>query len=153
MRAPKSVTRFFESLLNQPGPVVRYLLPFVTLAIAILIQVSIAHFVPKNADFPYVFFFLLAVFVTAWVGGYIPGVLTCLIVMVGIPQLATPGFRITSVDPSRLVLLAGVSGTGPITQFDASAFDVQVAGEVKGFDPEALLDRRTARRHRRGGGR
>ena len=109
MRAPKSVTRFFESLLNQPGPVVRYLLPFVTLAIAILIQVSIAHFVPKNADFPYVFFFLLAVFVTAWVGGYIPGVLTCLIVMVGIPQLATPGFRITSVDPSRLVLLAGVS--------------------------------------------
>jgi 3-oxoacyl-[acyl-carrier-protein] synthase II len=43
-------------------------------------------------------------------------------------------------------LLSGVSGTGPITQFDASAFDVQVAGEVKGFDPEALLDRRTARR-------
>src|SRR5205085_579134 len=38
------------------------------------------------------------------------------------------------------------SGTGPITQFDASAFDVQVAAEVKGFDPESLMDRRSARR-------
>ena len=109
MRAPKPVKRFFASLLNQPGPVVRYLLPFVTLAIAILIQASIAHFVPENADFPYVFFYLIAVFVTAWVGGYIPGVLTCLIVMVGIPLLATPGFGLSRVDPSRLVLLAGVS--------------------------------------------
>jgi 3-oxoacyl-[acyl-carrier-protein] synthase II len=41
---------------------------------------------------------------------------------------------------------AGRSGTGPITHFDAGAFDVQVAGEVKGFVPEDLMDRRTARR-------
>jgi 3-oxoacyl-[acyl-carrier-protein] synthase II len=43
-------------------------------------------------------------------------------------------------------LLAGTSGTGPITQFDASDCDVQVAGEVKDFVPEDLMDRRTARR-------
>jgi PAS domain S-box-containing protein len=109
MRSPKSVARFFESLLKQPGPVVRYLLPFVTLFVAICIQATIALFVGKNSDFPYVFFFLFAIFVTAWIGGYVPGVLTCLITMVGIPLLATPGFRITSVDPSRLVLLIGVS--------------------------------------------
>ncbi len=109
MRTPKSVKRFFESLLNQPGPVVRYLLPFVALLGAIGIQATIAVFVPKNVDFPYTLFFLLAIFVTAWIGGYVPGAIACLITMVGIPLLATPGFRLTSVDPSRLVLLTGVS--------------------------------------------
>src|SRR5579863_4712950 len=109
MRLPKLVSRFFESLLKQPGPVVRYLLPFVTLLIAICIQATIALFVGKNSDFPFVFFFLFAIFVTAWIGGYVPGALTCLMTMVGIPLLATPGFRVKSVDPSRLILLIGVS--------------------------------------------
>ncbi len=43
-------------------------------------------------------------------------------------------------------MLAGQSGTNRITQFDATGFEVQVAGEVKGFVPEDLMDRRTARR-------
>src|SRR3990172_9517660 len=43
-------------------------------------------------------------------------------------------------------LLAGVSGTGRISHFDPAAFEVQVAAEVKGFVPEDLMDRRTARR-------
>lgn len=34
-------------------------------------------------------------------------------------------------------LVAGRSGIGPITQFDASAYGCKVAGEVKGFDPAA----------------
>src|SRR5580704_1981714 len=109
MRSPKSVARFFESLLKQPGPVVRYLLPFVTLLVAICVQATIALFVPKGVDFPYVFFFLFAIFVTAWIGGYLPGAITCLITMVGIPLLATPGFRVRNTDPSRLILLIGVS--------------------------------------------
>jgi len=43
-------------------------------------------------------------------------------------------------------LLAGVSGAGPITTFDASAFDVRIAAEVKGFDPTAAMDRKMVRR-------
>jgi 3-oxoacyl-[acyl-carrier-protein] synthase II len=43
-------------------------------------------------------------------------------------------------------LVAGRSGGGPITAYDASDQSVRIAAEVKGFDPEALLDYRTARR-------
>ena len=34
-------------------------------------------------------------------------------------------------------LIAGKSGIGPITLFDASEFDTRIAGEVKNFNPEA----------------
>jgi 3-oxoacyl-[acyl-carrier-protein] synthase II len=43
-------------------------------------------------------------------------------------------------------LTNGVSGVGPITRFDATGFPVRIAAEVKGFDPEDYMDRRTARR-------
>lgn len=43
-------------------------------------------------------------------------------------------------------LLAGESGAGPITQFDAEAFDVRFACEVDAFEPEAYMDRKEARR-------
>jgi 3-oxoacyl-[acyl-carrier-protein] synthase II len=43
-------------------------------------------------------------------------------------------------------LLAGESGVGPITQFDASEFKTRFAAEVKGFDPDAFLGRKDARR-------
>ncbi len=43
-------------------------------------------------------------------------------------------------------LLAGTSGIGPITQFDASKHSVRVAGEIKGFDPLEVMDHRAARR-------
>jgi 3-oxoacyl-[acyl-carrier-protein] synthase II len=43
-------------------------------------------------------------------------------------------------------LVAGQSGIGPITQFDASGLATRIAGEVTGFDPvEALGSKRTHR--------
>ena len=39
-------------------------------------------------------------------------------------------------------LLAGKSGIGPITHFDATAFDCRIAGEVKGFDPLQWIDKK-----------
>src|SRR5258707_6159744 len=42
-------------------------------------------------------------------------------------------------------LVEGVSGIGPITHFDTNGFDTKIAGEVKGFNPEEYMDRKTAR--------
>jgi 3-oxoacyl-[acyl-carrier-protein] synthase II len=39
-------------------------------------------------------------------------------------------------------LLAGKSGIGPITHFDATAFDCRIAGEVKNFDPLNWLEKK-----------
>src|SRR3989454_5150365 len=43
-------------------------------------------------------------------------------------------------------LLAGRSGAGPITQFDASDYGVHFACELKDFDPSQWIDRKQARR-------
>ncbi|HYL61990.1 MAG TPA: beta-ketoacyl-ACP synthase II [Candidatus Methylomirabilis sp.] len=39
-------------------------------------------------------------------------------------------------------LLAGVSGIGPITQFDTNAFDCKIAGEIKNFDPFQWIEKK-----------
>jgi 3-oxoacyl-[acyl-carrier-protein] synthase II len=39
-------------------------------------------------------------------------------------------------------LLAGRSGVGPITRFDASGFACRIAGEVKGFDPSLYVEKK-----------
>jgi 3-oxoacyl-[acyl-carrier-protein] synthase II len=42
--------------------------------------------------------------------------------------------------------VAGVSGGGPITHFDASDLEVRIAAEVKGFDPASAMNPKMARR-------
>jgi len=39
-------------------------------------------------------------------------------------------------------LVAGKSGVGPITRFDATGFACRIAGEVKGFDPSLYVEKK-----------
>ena len=50
------------------------------------------------------------------------------------------------VDTFWQALLAGKSGIGPLTTFDASAFDSRIAGEVKGFDSLQYIEPKEVRR-------
>ena len=54
-----------------------------------------------------------------------------------------------AVDSFWQALLSGKSGVGPLTSFDASAFDSRIAGEVKGFDPLGYMDAKEAKRMER----
>lgn len=42
-------------------------------------------------------------------------------------------------------LCAGLSGIGPITRFDTEDYQVKIAAEVKDFNPEDFIDRKTAK--------
>lgn len=91
------------------SPFIRYLLPFAALVAALLTQAAVAVVVPKHVDFPYAFFYLIAIFVVAWYGGYAPGAIASLLTLVGLPALLTHHIRLNTIDPSRLILMLGVS--------------------------------------------
>ncbi len=51
-----------------------------------------------------------------------------------------------TVDEMWSHLIEGHSGIGPISLFNTAGFDVRIAGEVTGFNPEAMLSNREAKR-------
>jgi 3-oxoacyl-[acyl-carrier-protein] synthase II len=52
----------------------------------------------------------------------------------------------STLDTYWSALVAGQSGIGPITLFDASAFSVRIAGEVSGFDVTKYVEAKEAKR-------
>ena len=65
------------------------------------------------------------------------------VVITGIGAITPIG---TGKDDFWQALLAGKSGIGKITRFDASEYSAQIAGEVKDFDPVAYIDKKEAKR-------
>jgi 3-oxoacyl-[acyl-carrier-protein] synthase II len=48
--------------------------------------------------------------------------------------------------PTWQGILAGKSGVGPITRFDAAPFPARIAGEVKGFDPTQYMEKKDVKK-------
>jgi 3-oxoacyl-[acyl-carrier-protein] synthase II len=65
------------------------------------------------------------------------------VVVTGMAAITPLGLN---VQDTWQALIEGRSGIGRITQFDASAYPTQIAGEVKGFDPGEYMDAREAKR-------
>lgn len=65
------------------------------------------------------------------------------VVITGIGVITPIG---NSVEEFWANLIAGKSGAGPITYFDATHFDTKFACEVKGFDPLNFMDKKLAQR-------
>ena len=65
------------------------------------------------------------------------------VVITGVGCVTSVGLDAAS---SWQALLDGKSGGGPITRFDATAFKVRFAHEVKGFDVSQYMDRKEAKR-------
>lgn len=65
------------------------------------------------------------------------------VVVTGLGLVTSVGI---GVEETWQALLAGKSGIGRITLFDASDFPTQIAAEVKDFDPERFIDKKEARR-------
>lgn len=65
------------------------------------------------------------------------------IVVTGMGVISPVGLDVTSMWQN---LVAGKSGIGPITLFDASEFEVQIAGEARGFEPTDYMSAKEARR-------
>ncbi len=107
MRAAiQQVLRFFGGQGKQRGsPLARYLLPFVTVSAALGIQIVVGWILPKGADFPFVVLYLSALCLTAWFGGYIPGIMAALLTMIGLPFALQPSFRLSSVAPGQVTLV------------------------------------------------
>lgn len=65
------------------------------------------------------------------------------VVITGIGALTPIGL---SAQATWDALTKGESGIAPITAFDASLFKTKFAGEIKGFDPTSVIDRKEARK-------
>ncbi|MDA8362038.1 MAG: beta-ketoacyl-ACP synthase II [Gammaproteobacteria bacterium] len=65
------------------------------------------------------------------------------VVVTGLGAITPLGLSVTE---NWQGVMAGKSGIGPVTQFDATGFPSTIAGEVRGFDPSLYVSEKEARK-------
>ena len=120
---------------------IRYSMPFGAIAVALAAQFAVMSALPKGFDFPYPFFYLVAVFATAWFGGVWPGVIGCLITMVGLPLAGGHGLTLALEDYTRLGVFLLVSlGISWVANMQRRARDVLADANDSLADANVALD-------------
>lgn len=82
----------------------RYSLVLFSVAGAVALHGLLLRFAP-GLHFPYPFLYVLGACITAWYGGYIPGLLACLIPIVGVPIAVRPFYRTPPINVAGLIEL------------------------------------------------
>jgi 3-oxoacyl-[acyl-carrier-protein] synthase II len=65
------------------------------------------------------------------------------VVVTGIGLVSSLGI---GTEPNWKALIAGQSGVGTITKFDATKFATRIAGEVQGFDPHQFIEKKDVKK-------
>lgn len=65
------------------------------------------------------------------------------VVVTGLGTINSVG---NNVEESFNAVVEGVCGIDTITLFDASEYPVQIAGEVKDFDPSTVMDKKRSKK-------
>ena len=65
------------------------------------------------------------------------------VVVTGVGLITSVG---TGTEETWNAIRNGVNGIEPITQFDASAFNCRIAGEVKNFDPLKYVEKKDVKK-------
>lgn len=88
---------------------VRYAIPLLGVGISTLLALAIHHFLNLTSHPVISVAFLLVIMGSAWWGGYVPGILSCLLSLFVVPYALTPHFQPMKVDPIRVLLILLVS--------------------------------------------
>ncbi|HYA18107.1 MAG TPA: response regulator [Bryobacteraceae bacterium] len=86
------------------SPLFRYLLPILSVAAAAFLHRILLRFVP-GLHFPYSFLYVISAGISAWYGGYIPGLLACLIPIVILPLALRPFYPTQPINVTGLIQL------------------------------------------------
>jgi two-component system cell cycle sensor histidine kinase/response regulator CckA len=90
-----------------PSAVSGYLVAALSFGAALAITYAIPA--PKLPGYAYGFLYIIAVFIAAWKGGFVAGVLASLGTLILVPYLFVAGFTLTKVEIGRSVLLIACS--------------------------------------------
>lgn len=98
------------SVVKSRSALVRYAIPLIALGLSTILAVALRQVTAPNPPPPIAqVAFLLAIMGSAWWGGYVPGILACLLTLFLVPFALVPHFDPRQGDPIHVLLILLIS--------------------------------------------